>query len=177
MIRIFFYISILLIISASCQNPVQKDLSDISLQKKRENEALINMNNYVVRRNRDLIERFVNRTGFNMQETGSGLWIEIYSRGAGKKVEIDNWVEISFMLQSLDGTVLDSSYNRKIANFRVGKAAVVSGLVEGVLLLHEGDSARIIIPPHLAYGNFGDQQNIAPGTFLFYDVFLRKVKP
>jgi len=45
-------------------------------------------------------------------------------------------------------------------------------LEEGLLLLHQGDKAKFIIPSHLAYGLLGDQKQIPPGATLVYDVEL-----
>ena len=54
--------------------------------------------------------------------------------------------------------------------FTVGKGEVISGLEEGILLLHIGDKAKFIIPSHLAYGLLGDDNEIPTKATLIYDI-------
>ena len=155
---------------------MQKPPVDYSGKSRKEDKALLNMNNYVVKRNQELIKQFVKRTGIEMQETGSGLWYGIYENSKGNPVKNGDIVELSYKLLLLDGTLIDSSGNKNPKVFRVGKGGVEAGLEEGALLLHVGDRARLIIPPHLAFGNFGDEKRIPPGAFLFYDLYVTGVK-
>jgi FKBP-type peptidyl-prolyl cis-trans isomerase FkpA len=166
-----------LIILSSCRDSVQKAPVDFSDINKKKNETLLNMNNYVARRNQELIGQFVKRTELDMKETGSGLWYGIYEEGKGKVVNKGDKVEFSYILKLLDGTPVDSASVSKPKILRSGKGGVESGLEEGILLLHEGDHAFFIIPPHLAFGNFGDQKKIPPGAFLFYDLCIVSVNP
>jgi FKBP-type peptidyl-prolyl cis-trans isomerase len=174
---IFSCILFTLIILFSCRDSVQQAPFDFYDINKKKNETLLNMNNYVARRNQELIRQFVKRTQLGMKETGSGLWYGIYKKGNGKPVNKGDKVEFSYNLKLLDGTPVDSALVSKPKIFRSGKGGVEAGLEEGILLLHEGDRAFFIIPPHLAFGNFGDQERIPPGAFLFYDLCLLSVNP
>jgi FKBP-type peptidyl-prolyl cis-trans isomerase FkpA len=166
-----------MIFLCSCRYSVQQAPVDYTSVNKKKNETLLNMNNYVARRNQELIGQFVKRTKLEMKETGSGLWYGIYEKGKGKAVNKGDKVEFSYILKLLDGTPVDSAMLNNPKIFRSGKGGVEAGLEEGILLLHEGDHAFFIIPPHLAYGNFGDQERIPPGAFLFYDLCLVSVNP
>jgi FKBP-type peptidyl-prolyl cis-trans isomerase FkpA len=170
-------ILLLILIITSCRNKVQQAPVNFSAEKNRKNETLIKMNSYVAKRNKELISQFVKRTGLKMKDTGSGLWYEIYSEGNGIPVKQGDIVQIVYCLKLLDGSFIDSSTVAKPKSFRVGKGGVESGLEEGILLLHEGDHARFILPPHIAYGNFGNQSKIPPGAFLLYDLNLISVNP
>jgi FKBP-type peptidyl-prolyl cis-trans isomerase len=172
-----YFLFIGTIMVSSCRNRVQEASPDFSAVKARKNETLIKMNNYVARRNQDLIKQFVKRTSLEMSETGSGLWFGIYKEGNGILAKEGNIVNISYVLRLLDGTVVDSATITNPKTFRLGKGGVEPGLEEGMLLLRSGDHARFILPPHLAFGNFGDQKKIPPGAFLFYDLYLLGVKP
>ena len=50
----------------------------------------------------------------------------------------------------------------------VGKGGIESGVEEGLLKMTEGDSATLIIPPHLAHGNFGDRNKIPGNSVVIY---------
>jgi FKBP-type peptidyl-prolyl cis-trans isomerase len=174
---LFYYILICSFILASCRDKIQEAPFDFSSEKTKKNEALIKMNSYLAKRNQELISQFIKRTGLRMKETGSGLWYGIYSQGNGKAVNPGDIVEISYDLKLLDGTPLDSASVSNPKAFRTGKGGVEAGLEEGVLFLHEGDRAWLIIPPHLAFGNYGNQEKIPSGAFLFYTIYLAGVKP
>ena len=76
----------------------------------------------------------------------------------------------------LDKSVFDSSYSRRQPlNFTVGVGQVIEGWDEGILLLHEGDKARLVIPSDLAYGASGAGGVIPPHAPLIFDVELVKV--
>ncbi len=174
-----FILHILLLILAfgSCKPVVQQQTTDPAILGKKKEKALININNYLARRNQELLQQFVKRTELQGRETGSGLWYGIYEKGTGNAVASGDLVEFTFYLSLLDGTPIDSTTIEQPKSFRSGKGGLEAGLEEGVLLLHEGDRVRFIIPPHLAYGNFGNDEKIPPGAFLFYDLHLIAVNP
>uniref|UniRef100_A0A672V0W0 peptidylprolyl isomerase n=1 Tax=Strigops habroptila TaxID=2489341 RepID=A0A672V0W0_STRHB len=56
----------------------------------------------------------------------------------------------------LDGTLFDSSYSRnRTYDTYVGQGYVIAGMDEGLLGVCTGEKRRIIIPPHLGYGEEG----------------------
>lgn len=135
------------------------------------NQAIMKVNKYMARRNRDHIESFVRRTGWSMKQTGSGLWIEVLSEGKGNQAKSGQRIHLEYELKLLDGTIVESSSQTGPLDFRIGQGGVESGLEEGVLHLKEETSARLLIPPHLAYGNFGNQEKgIPPDAILLYEI-------
>ena len=76
----------------------------------------------------------------------------------------------------LDGKVFDSSIQRgEPLEFTLGIGQVIEGWDEGLLLLNEGDKARLIIPSDLAYGSRGAGGVIPPNAVLIFDVELVKI--
>jgi FKBP-type peptidyl-prolyl cis-trans isomerase len=57
----------------------------------------------------------------------------------------------------------------------VGQGEVEPGLDEGIRLLHSGDKARFILPPHLAYGLIGDENKIPARSVIVYDLTVLSV--
>ena len=76
-----------------------------------------------------------------------------------------------------DGTKFDSSRDRNepIA-FPLGRGAVIKGWDEGIAKLGIGDSAVLIIPPQLGYGEKGAGGVIPPNATLVFVVTLVDVK-
>jgi len=110
-------------------------------------------------------------------ETESGLRYKIIQKGNGKQPKKGDTVSVHYKGMLLDGTVFDSSYKRKQPiEFAVGVGQVIAGWDEGIMLLHEGDKARFVIPPNLAYGSRGAGGVIPPNATLIFDVELMKVK-
>ena len=106
-------------------------------------------------------------------KTESGLYYKITQHGNGKKPQAGQKVAVHYTGMLLDKSVFDSSYSRRQPlNFTVGVGQVIEGWDEGILLLHEGDKARLVIPSDLAYGAGGV---IPPHSPLIFDVELVKV--
>jgi FKBP-type peptidyl-prolyl cis-trans isomerase FklB len=105
----------------------------------------------------------------------SGLQYIVLKEGKGKKPTMNDRIKVNYSGKLIDGTVFDSSYDRKEpAEFVVGQ--VIPGWVEAMQLMNEGSKWRIFIPQELAYGMRG-QRNIKPYSTLIFDVELLQVLP
>lgn len=139
-------------------------------------EALINANKQAMKKEDKQIEDFLGRVKWKMNATGTGLRYLIYEKGTGQAAEAGKIAELEFTVCSISGDTLYSSENIGNKLFTIGRGGVESGLEEGILLLHEGDRAKFILPSHLAFGLMGDQNKVPPKTTLIYDVKLIKIK-
>ena len=71
------------------------------------------------------------------------------------------------------GEEFDASYNRGAPlDFRLGVGQVISGWDQGVQGMKVGGRRRLVIPPHLAYGDRGAGGVIKPGETLIFVVDL-----
>jgi len=110
-------------------------------------------------------------------KTDSGLRYQFLQKGEGKQAEKGKGVSVHYKGQLVDGTVFDSSYQRKQPiDFTLGVGQVIPGWDEGIQLLKVGDKARFVIPSHLAYGSQGAGNAIPPNAVLIFDVELMDVK-
>jgi FKBP-type peptidyl-prolyl cis-trans isomerase len=110
-----------------------------------------------------------------MQITNTGLWYEIVKKGNGTKAKAGQKATITYSVDLLDGTHCYSSDSLGLKTFKIGQGGVESGLEQGILLLSQGDSARFILPPYMAYGITGDGDRIGPRAILVYSVSLRNL--
>ncbi|MBL30553.1 MAG: peptidylprolyl isomerase [Flavobacteriaceae bacterium] len=111
-----------------------------------------------------------------MIKTNSGLKYSILKKVAGKKVKKGDLVSVHYKGMLLDGTIFDSSYNRnQPLDFTYGVGQVIPGWDEGIGLLNEGESAKLIIPSELAYGERGAGNVIPPNSILIFEVELVKI--
>jgi FKBP-type peptidyl-prolyl cis-trans isomerase FkpA len=164
--NIFLYLLILLFLYGCSGHDNRKELKEASRYK----EPLIKANKEVVKTESDQINDFVTRHHWPVTETPSGLRYWIYSRGTGVHINKDDIVTLDYTISLLTGDTIYTSASEGPMIFRQGNGQVISGLEEAVLLLHEGDKAKIVIPSHLAFGLVGDQKKIPQKSTLVYDI-------
>ena len=105
----------------------------------------------------------------------SGLQYKVIKSGAGKSPKATDTVKVHYHGTLIDGTVFDSSVERKEpATFPVN--GVIPGWIEGLQLMKEGDKWQLFIPAKLAYGERGAGQDIGPNSALIFEVELLEVK-
>lgn len=117
----------------------------------------------------------VNKTRENVIATDSGLQYQILREGKGVSPTQDDIVDIDYRILLLDGTVLDSSYDRGYSSTFQLKEIKVPGFIEGVKNMNPGANYRFWIHPDLGYGKEGTQ-TIEPNSLLIVEVELKSVK-
>lgn len=133
-------------------------------------------NKYLVKAEEQNIRDFIKRHAYNMEETGSGLFYEIYKKSNGEQAVKGKLATVSFNMYLLNGELIYSSEKEGNLEFVIGKGGVESGLEEGILLLKEGEKARLVIPSHLAHGLIGDLNKIPEKATIIYDLELIQLK-
>lgn len=80
-----------------------------------------------------------------------------------------HYVGVSFA----SGEEFDASWNRGAAlDFPLGAGQVIAGWDRGIAGMKVGGRRRLVIPPHLGYGNRGAGGVIKPGETLIFVVDL-----
>jgi peptidylprolyl isomerase len=75
------------------------------------------------------------------------------------------------------GEEFDASWNRAQAfEFPLGGGRVIAGWDQGVAGMKVGGRRKLVIPPHLGYGNRGAGSAIKPGETLIFVVDLLAVR-
>lgn len=170
-LRIIILIPLAFILLLSCRKTPGQN-SAPSMTPEEEKEMLLRVNKFLVQKDIELIGSYAARRGWEMEVTGSGLFYEIYERCDGTRAESGMKVRIGYRLSLLDGTLCYSSEQDGAKEFLLGKSYEISGLELGVAMMREGEKARFIIPPHLAYGLLGDEKRIPARSIIVYEVEL-----
>ncbi|MGL4746013.1 MAG: FKBP-type peptidyl-prolyl cis-trans isomerase [Dermatophilaceae bacterium] len=75
------------------------------------------------------------------------------------------------------GEEFDASWNRGAPlDFPLGAGRVITGWDTGIVGMRVGGRRRLVIPPHLAYGDHGAGAAIGPGETLVFVVDLVDVR-
>lgn len=109
--------------------------------------------------------------------TESGLQFVDLETKSGTLPDAGQNITVDYTGTFLDGTVFDSSRteNRDPFSFNLGAGQVISGWDEGLATLTAGSRRQLIIPPNLAYGEFGIPGTIPPNSTLIFDVELLNI--
>ena len=100
----------------------------------------------------------------------------IYEKGRGDSIADGDVIIIDYELSLLDGTICYNTDTLGAETIIVGHDNMETGLYEGLLLLHQGDKARLIMPPHLAHGLLGDNNKIPSRSIIIFDLNVLAVQ-
>ncbi|HEY6934417.1 MAG TPA: FKBP-type peptidyl-prolyl cis-trans isomerase [Marmoricola sp.] len=108
----------------------------------------------------------------------SDLEVTDITEGDGAEATAGRTVSVHYVgVAHSTGEEFDASYNRGAPlDFRLGVGQVISGWDQGVQGMKVGGRRRLVIPPHLGYGDRGAGGVIKPGETLIFVVDLLDVR-
>ena len=103
-------------------------------------------------------------------EPPADLQITEIQVGDGAEAKAGDNVQVHYVgVAYSTGEEFDSSYDRgDPLEFRLGAGRVIAGWDQGVQGMRVGGRRQLVIPPHLAYGDRGAGNVIAPGETLIF---------
>merc|ERR1712212_976448 len=110
-----------------------------------------------------------------VQETESGLKIEFVEKATECEQGVKKGQQLSMHYTGTleDGTKFDSSRDRNDPfKFQIGIGQVIKGWDEGIIGMCPGEKRKLVIPPHLGYGEQGAGDVIPGGATLHFDIEL-----
>ncbi len=123
-----------------------------------------------------LIEEYIKSSGKNFTKTASGLYYIITKKTGGKLPASGDMISANYTGMLFNGTVFDTnSKSGKPFEFVLGGHQVIAGWDEAFALMHEGETATLVIPSALAYGGQNAGPEIGPFTPLVFEVELLKI--
>ncbi|MGH7897387.1 MAG: FKBP-type peptidyl-prolyl cis-trans isomerase [Candidatus Binatia bacterium] len=107
-------------------------------------------------------------------KSDSGVIFTEVTKGSGPSPTADNTVKVNYKGTLRDGTVFDSSYDRKTpVTFALKQ--VIPCWTEGLQKMHVGGKGKLVCPSSVAYGDRGAPPHIKPGAALVFDVELLEI--
>jgi len=171
--RVFVLIFFILFFANSCKNRSDRESQDKGTAV--DAETLLRINQQLVKDDISRNEAYAKNHGWNYSISGNGIVYEILDHGSGTNGKAGDSVELSYESVLLDGTFCYSSDSNGIKRFVIDYEEVESGLNDISKLFAEGDSARIILPPHLAFGLAGDRKRVPARSSIVYHLRLLKI--
>lgn len=135
------------------------------------------MRDKLEQRGREMLDNMEKTEG--VKKLDSGVLVHVLEDGPegpgkGTRATKGSVVSIHYHGTLPDGTVFDSTLGGDPVQFPL--AQVIPGWREGVLAMHEGETAMVGIPPEQAYGLEGTPDGRIPGgSTLFFKIQLVKI--
>ncbi len=139
------------------------------------NDTLRLINKSLIITDRERISAYIKRRNWNMNESETGLFYEIYFKCKKIILKKGSVVRFNYRVELLDGTFCYSSDSSVVKELKIGYSKIERGLEEGLLMTGKGDKARFILPPHLAHGLVGDGKKIPARAIIVYYVEILDV--
>ncbi|MDL2312953.1 FKBP-type peptidyl-prolyl cis-trans isomerase [Bacteroidales bacterium OttesenSCG-928-B11] len=174
---LFFLVFPLILPQYGCKDKTPTGIVQISQHETDEtHDPLIQTNAKIVQLEDEEIALFIRRYGWDMEKTKSGLRYQITKTTDGKRPVQGNEVSLKYTMLLLSGETVYSSKEDGLMMFAVEKSDAIAGLHEAVQLMRKGETARLVIPSHLAYGASGDAVRIGRYSPVALIVELIEVK-
>ena len=107
----------------------------------------------------------------------SGLQFRIIQNGYGKRPGPTDTVKVYYTGKLINGVVFDGTSPGLPASYKLN-SGLVTGWVEALQLMREGDRWQLVIPPNLGYGVRGAGDGaIPPNQTLIFDIKLLETTP
>jgi FKBP-type peptidyl-prolyl cis-trans isomerase len=107
----------------------------------------------------------------------SGLMFRIIQNGYGKRPGPTDTVKVYYTGKLINGVIFDGTSPGLPASFKLN-GGLVTGWVEALQLMREGDHWQLVIPPNLGYGERGGGNGlIPPSQDLIFDLKLIETTP
>lgn len=151
----------------------KRDNSQTRVSHKPGKNEMADLNRYLVQKDREIIQNYIERKGLKMSESPTGLWYYIKKEGEGQLLKDNDRILMDYECTLLDGTLCYSSSSLGPKEIVLGSTSLEPGMNEGLRFLKPGSEAIFILPPFLAYGLVGDGKKIPSRTTIIYNVTVR----
>lgn len=149
------------VISACRDQKVTGNVISSSQEVKEDKDApYVEGNKNIMRRENEEMQLFIQRYGWQMQRTPTGLYVEILEPGDGALFVEGDRVALRYRTFLLSGEQIYNSDSTDVKVFTVDRSEEIGALHEVAKMLCPGAKARIVIPSYLGYGVAGDGDRI-----------------
>ena len=102
------------------------------------------------------------------------MYYKIGQPGTGSPITIESTIVANYTGKLLNGTIFDRALAGSEATFKVN--SLVNGWRQGIPLIKQGGSIRLIVPSTLGYGLEGSSPSIPAFSVLDFEITVTDVK-
>lgn len=135
-------------------------VSSSQVEKEDKDAPFVEGNKNIMRRENEEMQLFIQRYGWQMQRTPTGLYVEILEPGDGALFVEGDRVALRYHTFLLSGEQIYGSDSADVKVFTVDRSEEIGALHEVAKMLRPGAKARLVIPSYLGYGVAGDGDRI-----------------
>lgn len=116
-------------------------------------------------------------TAFIYNRSEKGFWYAYESKSTENVFPVKgDVVNFDYEITDLYGNTIYSAEELKTQTYHVDKQNIMSGLRNGIKLMHKGDKVKFIFPSQSAYGYHGDDKKIGTNQPIICLVTLNEIK-
>ncbi|MGL4956259.1 MAG: FKBP-type peptidyl-prolyl cis-trans isomerase [Bacteroidales bacterium] len=170
---LYYLISALLLLTCSyaCSPNEQLPQQKTVLVDKTQ-QALQDMNRYLSEREYDVLQAYINRQGFKMQQSQYGFYVEQVEQGSGRACKQRDFVTLQGRVWLIDGTLCYTYTEAEPLQIHVGAEVRYRILNLAMLGLKKGAKVRLLFPSMMVFGLLGDGDKIPPKSPLLCEFTL-----
>lgn len=123
------------------------------------------------------IKALVDSSEINFTRSDYGFWYAYNKKNTSSDYtpKFGDAVAYSFAVKTLDGKWIYAPDTTKKQTYYVYQENLFSGLREGLKLMKKNESITFIFPSQLAFGYYGDNDQIGANTPLIYEVTVHDI--
>lgn len=171
-----YWLLLFLIVFHACGSEEEKKEEMSPEERKAFRDSIRKENKRLARFEDRAIEDYIDRRGWEMKKTGTGLRYMIQEKGKGMKAKKGMVAQVDYRVELLSGELLYSSEEDGTKSFLIGRDDEVTGLHEGIRFMREGGKAVFVMPHHLAHGLLGDMKKVPMKASLVYRIELLELR-
>ncbi|MCR4965015.1 MAG: FKBP-type peptidyl-prolyl cis-trans isomerase [Bacteroidales bacterium] len=159
---LFYLFLLALLLGSGCnrQKATGTVVSNTKAPEKDVEAPYVEGNKKIIHLENEEMELFIERYGWNMEKTGTGLYIQILDEGRGELIKEGDMVHLDYQTFLLSGEKIYDSKESGEKVFKVAKSEEINALHEAVRMLRPDGRARLVIPSYMAYGVAGDGDKV-----------------
>lgn len=172
----------LLFVFDSCQSKQENDIpmpTDFNQVRELTPDESIMLSRFWTLDEAYKIKRFVERNGWEVIRSESGLYCNIYiKKPNARQAKSGDLVLVNYKIRLINAerTLCYVSEKEQPQQILIEMDNVEAGLHEALTYLREGEFANIILPHYLAHGLAGDLDRIPPLSPVLYELELVAIK-
>lgn len=119
--------------------------------------------------------------GQDTTKTPTGLQIVTLEKGEAQMPKVGQEVKVKYVGFLENGVIFEESEGA--FKYILGDKTIIPGWNEALQMMHLGEKAVIILPPHLAYGAKGsrdqfepEKYSVPPNATILFEITLLKIK-